>query len=45
MKYKQDNSGDSHDAQAKIERQYLGLDQSIDVANMIAFNSRMMLPE
>ena len=33
----QDNAGDSHDAQAKIERQYLGLGKPIDVANTIAF--------
>ena len=33
----QDNAGDSRDAQAKIERQYLGLGKPIDVANTIAF--------
>ena len=33
----QDNAGDSRDAQAKIERQYLGLGKPIDVANIIAF--------
>lgn len=33
----QDNAGDSHDAQMKLERQYLGLGQPIDVANMIVF--------
>lgn len=33
----QDNAGDSHDAQLKLERQYLGLGQPIDVANMIVF--------
>lgn len=32
-----DNAGDSHDAQAKIERQYLGLGKPIDVANTIVF--------
>lgn len=33
----QNNAGDSHDAQSKIERQYLGLGKPIDVANTIAF--------
>lgn len=37
--YKQflDNSGNSKDAQNIMERQYLGLGEPIDVANMIAF--------
>lgn len=33
----QDNACESYDAQAKIERQYLGLGKPIDVANTIAF--------
>lgn len=33
----QDNAGDSKDAQMKLERQYLGLGQATDVANVIAF--------
>ena len=32
-----DNAGDSRDAQSKIERQYLGIGKTIDVANVIAF--------
>lgn len=33
----QNNAGDSQDAKAKIDRQYLGLGKPIDVANAIAF--------
>ncbi len=32
-----DNAGDSYDAQMRMDRQYLGLGQPIDVANMIVF--------
>ena len=32
-----DNAGDSHDAQMKLERQYLGICQPIDIANAICF--------
>ena len=33
----QDNAGDSKDAQMKIDRQYLGLGRTIDVANLVVF--------
>ena len=32
-----DNAGDSQDAQMKLERQYLGICQPIDIANAICF--------
>ncbi len=32
-----DNAGDSYDAKMRMDRQYLGLGQPIDVANMIVF--------
>ena len=32
-----DNSGDSEDAEIIMNRQYMGLGEAVDVANMIAY--------
>lgn len=32
-----DNAGDSYDAKMRMDRQYLGLGQPIDVANMVVY--------